>query len=123
MLLSALIEPIPRTIFETVIRCKCVELLIDALKQRQHQRKDRDCSSGSLSYGIIEPLKQVFRRLFSDGMNLDCEDQILSMKDYLVKLHKAKCRSEMHVLVKFSQLKKYSEILTAFQARRKAKMQ
>lgn len=93
ILLNALLEPIPRCIFETVIRTTLMHPLMDSLQDRQKRRKAQPFTDIS-DLEKEGPLKPLYRRLISDGLTEAVEDKILHLKEYLLKVHKAKLRLE-----------------------------
>lgn len=88
LLLEALVGPIPRVVYDTVIKYNDVEELFRTFEQRQIAR-------AKASTGVVPPyndmsnsLRNLFRRLSSELMTETVEDQLIVMKPHLIKINK-----------------------------------
>lgn len=85
---EALVNPISREIYDSIIAYSDIELLLDVLKRRMELRKGLiTVSTNDLQ---IPSLKNFVRRLESIGMNEDVEVYIVKMGPHLQKIHKHK---------------------------------
>lgn len=90
VLLDAVKTPLSRVMFDYLVKLPNLPMLLESLRDRQVLRSIIR-SGHQLAYGDMdEGLKSVYRRLQSDGLTEVIEDKILSMKDHLLKIHKAK---------------------------------
>lgn len=83
-MLTALQEPVSRTIYDYVLRCGQVERLLEALQDRQLIRNI--CRHGHQpNYTELDDsLTPIFRKLTSMGMNEADEDKLLVR---LIEMH------------------------------------
>ncbi|XP_069112623.1 phosphoinositide 3-kinase regulatory subunit 4-like isoform X1 [Argopecten irradians] len=89
-LLNALSDPVPRPVFDYVLRCNTLDRLFDMLQKRQYMRRH----GHKLSYPELdETMSLIFRKLISFGMTEAHEDKIFAMKEYILKLHRARAGS------------------------------
>uniref|UniRef100_A0A1B6DEI4 non-specific serine/threonine protein kinase n=1 Tax=Clastoptera arizonana TaxID=38151 RepID=A0A1B6DEI4_9HEMI len=95
LLLYTLLPHIPRVIYESVIRCNDLEIFLHTLADRQKARgKGVPVANTQLiSLITVSPkqtsgLRNLFSRLYSDGMTEKVEDQLLSMARHLHKIHR-----------------------------------
>nr|CAD7263978.1 unnamed protein product [Timema shepardi] len=86
LLLNALGPPIPRVVYDSVIKCPDIDLLLQTLKDRQRARAD--IRAGHVSQYIEPPvvLRNLFRRLTSEGMTDAVEDLVLLQARHLKKI-------------------------------------
>ncbi|ELT97398.1 hypothetical protein CAPTEDRAFT_159025 [Capitella teleta] len=93
VLLNALTDPLPRPIYDYVLRSTLMEPLFETLLDRQLMRSL--CRSGHQpTYAeVSEGLAQLLRKLGSQGMQHVEEDKLLAMKDFMLKVHRAKSGS------------------------------
>ncbi|XP_071037345.1 phosphoinositide 3-kinase regulatory subunit 4 isoform X3 [Parasteatoda tepidariorum] len=91
VLLNALQDPVPRCIFDFLIRLPTLRNLLESLCERKISRSV--ARPGHLpAYRELDPnLNMVYNRLQSDGMNELVEEEILAMKDHLLKVQLKKC--------------------------------
>ncbi|GAB6018579.1 General transcription factor II-I repeat domain-containing protein 1 [Chamberlinius hualienensis] len=96
IVLGSLKEPIPRSIFDTVIRTPVIGQLMEFLQERKNMRRMLGHTSHDLGNPerLSQQLKIAFRRLTSDGLTEATEIKILAMADYLTKFHKARIRHQ-----------------------------
>ncbi|XP_069690077.1 phosphoinositide 3-kinase regulatory subunit 4 isoform X4 [Periplaneta americana] len=94
LLLNALIRPIPRVVYDSIVRCSDVDSFMETLEERQRAR-------GLVKAGhvpqYVEPhpaLKNLFRRLSSEGMTDTVEDELLSMSRHIRKIHRHRLGSD-----------------------------
>ncbi|XP_064461325.1 phosphoinositide 3-kinase regulatory subunit 4-like [Ornithodoros turicata] len=90
VLLSLTCAPLPRPVFDYLIKFSHLQSLLESLCERQILRSI--VRPGHLpSYSETDhTLKSAYRRLQSDGMTENMEDKILAMKDHLIKIQKYK---------------------------------
>ncbi|XP_050460541.1 phosphoinositide 3-kinase regulatory subunit 4 [Cataglyphis hispanica] len=89
LLLEALVSPISRIVYDSVVKYNDVEELFQVLEQRQAAR-------AKAVMGVVPPqyndmstsLRNLFRRLSSESMTEAVEDQLLIMKPHLMKINK-----------------------------------
>ncbi|XP_068624877.1 phosphoinositide 3-kinase regulatory subunit 4 [Battus philenor] len=86
LLLESLAEPIPRKVLDAVLRHGDVDRLVHTLRERRNTRL-------RVKQGMIpqycemgQQLKNLFRRLASDGMTEHVENQLLAMSAHLIKI-------------------------------------
>ncbi|KAK6633048.1 hypothetical protein RUM43_012791 [Polyplax serrata] len=103
LILNALIDPVPRDVYDIVLKCQDIEILLHTLNERQKSRNL--VKAGHVPQYISIPLtiKTVFRRLISEGMNDLVEDQLISMGKHLLKMHKHKAIANEGKLVNLSE--------------------
>nr|XP_022340487.1 phosphoinositide 3-kinase regulatory subunit 4-like [Crassostrea virginica] len=92
-LLNALQDPIPRPVFDYVLRVVQPERLFDILRERQYMRSIIRPGHRTNYSELDETMSQVFKKLSSFGMDESHEDKILAMKDYVLKLHRNRAGS------------------------------
>ncbi|GFT53351.1 phosphoinositide 3-kinase regulatory subunit 4 [Nephila pilipes] len=91
VLLYALNDPLPRCIYDYLIKLPTLRNLLECLIKR---RVDRETTRPGhpTNYREMEPhVLAVHNRLQSDGMTEVIEDQILELKDHLLKVQAKKC--------------------------------
>lgn len=113
LLLEALVAPIPRVVYDSVIKYNDIDELFRVFEQRQRARvkaisgivpqySDMSTTLKNVSEGIVADLSsrstiqlviviaflQLFRRLSSEAMTEMEEDQLLMMKPHLLKINK-----------------------------------
>lgn len=89
LLLEALQPPISRGIWDNVIKCSDIQLLLSTLAERLESRKTgKDWIPHPAEIG--GPIKTLLRRLGSEGLNSATEEQLLRMKEILFKLQRHK---------------------------------
>ncbi|XP_055586304.1 phosphoinositide 3-kinase regulatory subunit 4 [Uranotaenia lowii] len=90
LLMDCLLPPIPRNIYDAVIKCPDINRLIEVLRERKVARSR--CSEGFIpQYGeVTTQMKNLFRRLANEGLTDLIEAQLLSMSAHLIKLHRYK---------------------------------
>ncbi|KMR04641.1 phosphoinositide 3-kinase regulatory subunit 4 [Lasius niger] len=89
LLLEALVPPISRIVYDSVVKYNDVEELFQVLEQRQAAR-------AKAVMGVVPPqyndmstsLRNLFRRLSSESMTEAVENQLLIMKPHLMKINK-----------------------------------
>uniref|UniRef100_A0A8C4N7G5 non-specific serine/threonine protein kinase n=1 Tax=Eptatretus burgeri TaxID=7764 RepID=A0A8C4N7G5_EPTBU len=95
VLLGVLKPPLPRPIFEYVLKSPDTPVFFDFLQDRQLIRNVRRL--GSIQEYITPTdikLVQLLRKLLSQGMADAEEDQLLSLREYMLKVHRAKGSSD-----------------------------
>ncbi|XP_033097119.1 phosphoinositide 3-kinase regulatory subunit 4-like [Anneissia japonica] len=97
ILLSALEEPVRRSIYDYVLRLKNLNDLLDSLHDRQLIRNiTRPGHKPDYTSAEDPNLAQVYKKLFSQGMTEDDEEKILLMKFILLKLSVSKMALSMN---------------------------
>ncbi|XP_065073829.1 phosphoinositide 3-kinase regulatory subunit 4 [Ochlerotatus camptorhynchus] len=90
LLMDCLLAPIPRSIYDAVVKCHDINQLIEVLRERRVARSK--CGDGFIpQYGeMTTQMKNLFRRLSTEGLTDLIESQLLSMSAHLIKLHRYK---------------------------------
>nr|CAH0112606.1 unnamed protein product [Daphnia galeata] len=89
LLMEALQPPISRGIWDNVIKSNDIQLLLSTLAERIESRKTgKDWIPHPAEIG--GPIKNLLRRLGSEGLNPTTEEQLLRMKEILLKLQRHK---------------------------------
>ncbi|KAK0078672.1 hypothetical protein PV325_002204 [Microctonus aethiopoides] len=88
LLLEALVQPIPRVVFDSVIKYNDVEELFRAFEERKAARTKAITGAVPQYSETSTSLRNLFRRLNSESMNEVVEDQLLAMKPHLIKINK-----------------------------------
>ncbi|XP_044003488.1 phosphoinositide 3-kinase regulatory subunit 4 isoform X2 [Aphidius gifuensis] len=95
LLLEALVPPIPRIIYDSIIKYHDIDELYFVLEERKLARTKATSGSTVVQYSETSlSLKNLFRRLISESMNDIIEEQLLSMKQHLIKINKYKITSD-----------------------------
>ncbi|XP_066297190.1 phosphoinositide 3-kinase regulatory subunit 4-like [Branchiostoma lanceolatum] len=99
VLLSVLKDPVPRPVYDYSLRSQLIEPLFDILQDRQLLRNLSTRKGERPVYTPPEDanLVQLLRKLNSQGMTEIHEDKLLSMKDFMLKLHKSRANSSENV--------------------------
>ncbi|XP_022087879.1 phosphoinositide 3-kinase regulatory subunit 4-like [Acanthaster planci] len=91
ILLNVLKPPVPRPVFDYVLRSPLIESLFDNLQDRQLLRNlCRPGHKPSYSQSDNAGLAQLLRKLQSQGMTEADEDKLLLLKDIMMKQQRAK---------------------------------
>ncbi|XP_066254532.1 phosphoinositide 3-kinase regulatory subunit 4 [Euwallacea similis] len=90
LLLDSLVSPIPRVVYDNVIKDKDISQIMEELAERKHTR---DCiKSGMTPHydGLkqVSNLRTLFSRLEANGMTEEVEEYLLKMRDHLQKIQK-----------------------------------
>ncbi|XP_074107920.1 vacuolar protein sorting 15 isoform X2 [Cotesia typhae] len=88
LMLEALIQPIPRVVYDSVIKYHDVEELFRAFEERKAARSKAITGSVPQYSETSTSLRNLFRRLSSESMTETVEDQLLTMKAHLIKINK-----------------------------------
>ncbi|KAF6214508.1 hypothetical protein GE061_009251 [Apolygus lucorum] len=93
MVLNALKPAVPRTVYDTVIKSSELDLLLQNLAERQNPKKGQTTHVSLPSALPASPqqnstLRNLFRRLSSDGMNEEVEEMLVLMTKLLVKTNR-----------------------------------
>ncbi|XP_058442985.1 phosphoinositide 3-kinase regulatory subunit 4 [Malaya genurostris] len=90
LLMDSLLPPIPRSIYDAVIKYSDINQLIEVLRERKVARSK--CGEGCIpQYGeLTTQIKHLFRRLSTEGLTDLIEAQLLAMSAHLIKLHRYK---------------------------------
>ncbi|XP_061162546.1 phosphoinositide 3-kinase regulatory subunit 4-like [Saccostrea echinata] len=92
-LLNALQNPIPRPVFDYILRVSQPDRVFDILRERQYMRSIIRQGHRIIYPELDETMSQVFKKLTSFGMDESHEDKLLAMKDYVMKLHRSRAGS------------------------------
>lgn len=90
VLLDAVNEPLSRGLLDYLVRLPSLSSVVEILNERKIQRSITRPGHQPAYREIEDHLKCVFRRLQSDGMAEVVEDQIIAIKDHLIKVNKKK---------------------------------
>ncbi|XP_015117187.1 phosphoinositide 3-kinase regulatory subunit 4 [Diachasma alloeum] len=88
LLLEALVPPIPRVVFDSVIKYNDIDELIRAFEERKAARSKAITGTVPQYSDTSTSLRNLFRRLNSESMSETVEDQLLAMKQHLSKINK-----------------------------------
>uniref|UniRef100_A0A0C9R475 non-specific serine/threonine protein kinase n=1 Tax=Fopius arisanus TaxID=64838 RepID=A0A0C9R475_9HYME len=88
LLLEALVQPIPRVVFDSVIKYNDINELIRAFEERKSARSKTISGTVPQYSDSSTSLRNLFRRLNSESMTEIVEDQLLAMKQHLIKINK-----------------------------------
>ncbi|OAD59023.1 Phosphoinositide 3-kinase regulatory subunit 4 [Eufriesea mexicana] len=88
LLLEALVSPIPRIVYDAVIKYNDIEELFQVLEQRQAARAKAATGIIPQYSEMSTSLRNLFRRLSSESMTEIVEDQLLIMEPHLIKINK-----------------------------------
>ncbi|XP_063709747.1 phosphoinositide 3-kinase regulatory subunit 4 [Culicoides brevitarsis] len=88
LLLDCLQKPLPRTIYDAVLRFPEIEQFIDVIKQRKTIRDRVNQGQMPQQIEMSTSVKNLFRRLQNDGLDEIAEIQLLSMSKHLLKIHR-----------------------------------
>ncbi|XP_072948041.1 phosphoinositide 3-kinase regulatory subunit 4 [Epargyreus clarus] len=86
LLLESLAEPIPRKVLDAVLRHGDVDRLVQTLRERRSARLRVKQGMAPVYSEMGQQLKNLFRRLASDGMTEHVENQLLAMSAHLIKI-------------------------------------
>jgi phosphoinositide-3-kinase regulatory subunit 4 len=87
LLLGQLREPVPRAVLEHVLRYSDVPGLLGLLEERQTARRLHRGSGLPVAYPELGPgLRQLFGRLAEAGMLPGVEEQLLGLREHLVRV-------------------------------------
>ncbi|KAG8181600.1 hypothetical protein JTE90_017721 [Oedothorax gibbosus] len=91
VLLHAVQDPVPRSIFDYLIKLPSLRNFLESLCERKVSRSVTR-QGHKPSYREMDPnLISAYNRLQSDGMTEAVEEQILAIKDHLLKVQSKKC--------------------------------
>ncbi|XP_049286740.1 phosphoinositide 3-kinase regulatory subunit 4 [Anopheles funestus] len=106
LLLDCLLPPIPRNIYDAVLRYGPeIAPLIDVLCQRKLARNRTRTADSEPSQTAQSPdggeqmppaFQQLLRRLTTEGLTVQIEEQLLAMRVHLIKLHHYKLAETRH---------------------------
>ncbi|XP_048484293.1 phosphoinositide 3-kinase regulatory subunit 4 [Plutella xylostella] len=89
LLLESLSPPIPRRVFDAVLTHRDADRLLSALRERRHARMKVKQGTVPQYSEMGTQLKNLFRRLASDGMTEQVENQLLAMSTHLIKIQRS----------------------------------
>ncbi|XP_017771764.1 PREDICTED: phosphoinositide 3-kinase regulatory subunit 4 [Nicrophorus vespilloides] len=93
LLLDSLVPPIPRNVYDNVVKYNDIEALMETLTMRQKSRNlmvTGFVASGDISTSI----KNLIRRLEANGMTTVIEEKLLMMSSHLEKISKHRLLSD-----------------------------
>ena len=91
LLLGQLREHVPRAVLEQVLRYQDTPALLNVLEERQTARRLCRGSGLQVVYPDLTPgLRQLFGRLAEAGMLPGVEEQLLGLREYVVRVGKAR---------------------------------
>ncbi|XP_052760753.1 phosphoinositide 3-kinase regulatory subunit 4-like [Mya arenaria] len=90
LLLNSLQDPIPRQVFDYILRSTHVERIFNTLKSRNSIRELSRQNTTPPYCEMDETMSQIFKRLSFLGCVESHEDKLLAMKDFILKLHRAR---------------------------------
>ncbi|XP_064641912.1 phosphoinositide 3-kinase regulatory subunit 4-like isoform X2 [Lineus longissimus] len=93
ILLNALKEPVPRSVYDYILRSQLIDKLFESLEDRQLIRNICRPGHKPAYQELDESLNQLFRKLTSQGMTESDEDKLMAMKDFMLKLHRSRAGS------------------------------
>jgi hypothetical protein len=86
VILNHLMQPVPRPLYEDVIKCAEVETFFSILEERQTRRTVSRTNQSVQQYSDMSvAMQHMYRRLQADGMSSTVEDKLMLMKDNLLK--------------------------------------
>ncbi|KAK7093762.1 phosphoinositide 3-kinase regulatory subunit 4-like [Littorina saxatilis] len=90
ILLNALGERLPRPVYDYILRSQQVDQIFEMLRSREVARSSRHRTIFAEEH---ESMNQLLRKLQHLGMTETHETKLLLMKDFMMKLHKARAGS------------------------------
>ncbi|KAL4221189.1 phosphoinositide-3-kinase [Mactra antiquata] len=93
LLLNGLQDPIPRAVFDYVLRSQMVERIFAVLQERNYMREISRQGHKPVYTEMDDTMSGIFKKLTFLGCTESHEDKILAMKDFIVKLHRARAGS------------------------------
>ncbi|XP_047134081.1 phosphoinositide 3-kinase regulatory subunit 4 isoform X1 [Hydra vulgaris] len=90
VLLSVLVDPIPRNVYDYIVRSPQTRTLLARLELHHQDNKTMFNPSNE------DPLSQITRKLKSQGMTAEIEEKIIRLKEIILKLNVNKINPEMH---------------------------
>ena len=92
ILLSSLKEPVPRLIYDQVVRSSLMEPLLDCLHSRHLLRQSLCRHDREPVYPeVADSLVTFIRKLTSQGMNIDIEEKLVVSCLHLLELEPGSC--------------------------------
>lgn len=89
LLLESLADPIPRNVLDAVLKHRDVDRLVQTLRERRNDRLKVKQGMMPQYSEMGQQLKNLFRRLASDGMTEHVENQLLAMSAHLIKIQRS----------------------------------
>ncbi|KAL3861428.1 hypothetical protein ACJMK2_007462 [Sinanodonta woodiana] len=93
LLLSSLEDPIPRSVYDYILRSQMIDRVFGILQERKYMREIKRQGHKPIYSELDDTMAQIFRKLTSLGMTESHEDKILAMKELMLKLHKSRAGS------------------------------
>ncbi|KAH9515561.1 phosphoinositide-3-kinase, regulatory subunit 4 [Bulinus truncatus] len=97
VVLDALSDPIPREVFDYLLRSPLLESVYEVLAKLQIYVRSISRQTRNAYPELDESLAQVFRKLNSLGLTEEFEKKLLAMRDFILRLHKNKSGSSESV--------------------------
>ncbi|XP_023244916.1 phosphoinositide 3-kinase regulatory subunit 4 isoform X2 [Copidosoma floridanum] len=86
LVFEALVQPIPRAVFDAVVKYNDIEDLFQVFEQRRIARAKATTGIMPQYNDMCTSLRNLFRRLNSEHMTETVEDQLLAMKSHILKI-------------------------------------
>ena len=89
LVMHSIAPPVRRKIYDSVIKCTDVVGFFAHLDERQAKRNVRRIAAPQVvqfSETMSTPMIRLFKRLESEGMSAAMEDQLMLMKDHMIKI-------------------------------------
>ncbi|XP_006822003.1 phosphoinositide 3-kinase regulatory subunit 4-like, partial [Saccoglossus kowalevskii] len=91
IILSVLKDPVPRPVYDYILKSSLIDVLFESLHDRQLIRNiTRAGHEPNYNPDEDSNLAQLFRKLKSQGMTEIDEDKLLLLKEHMLKVHRAK---------------------------------
>lgn len=92
ILLSCVGEPVPRAVFDYVVRSSLVDVIY--ILQKRSDIRNNARRGHKMPYPHMDDnMSQIFRKLTSLGMTESAEEKLLAMKDFMLKLNRSRSSS------------------------------
>ena len=93
VLLSMLKAPLPRPLYDHIIKCHCLEAVLSYLQNRLLIRSYCKHPQEPVYPDADEVVALTLKKLGSQGLTLDMEEKVVAMADFLLKLHRLRAAS------------------------------
>ncbi|XP_050436051.1 phosphoinositide 3-kinase regulatory subunit 4 [Adelges cooleyi] len=93
LVLNTLKEPLPRNVYDTVVKCSIVDTFVKILGERKKARTIANTGhiplpSVTQSMHQNSALRNLIRKLESEGMTEEVEDQLFALSVHILKVHR-----------------------------------
>uniref|UniRef100_A0A182LU23 non-specific serine/threonine protein kinase n=1 Tax=Anopheles culicifacies TaxID=139723 RepID=A0A182LU23_9DIPT len=101
LLLDCLLPPIPRNIYDAVLRygpdiAPLIGVLCDRKVARNRHTSEQEHQQPTTGEQMAPAIQQLLRRLTTEGLTEQIEEQLLAMRSHLMKLHHYKLAETRH---------------------------